>query len=593
MRLPIRTSSLALVLLLGAPALGGGLATFEFIPGALSADDMSPDGRYIVGSLIGGGTYLLDSVLDVMTVLPPPAYQAVGVSDNGSAVVGNIIDPKTGDDLAAIWTSATNAWTSLGSFQSGSACPSRSSAYEISNDGTVVVGLAWINGCSAVGFRWTEATGMVQLEQLVNGGNRASVVNSNGSLIGGFAQGSFSRTPTIWTDRGGVVLDPPNGDALGEIHGMNDSGTILLGTWNGAATMWTSDATVRTTIGQGAILPGWEGIPMDIAPSGTVVGFDFLFGNRRAWIQPNGDGPLLDLKAFIEANGAVVPQNFGLQVCQAISVDGRKIVGHGGFEGAWTVTVDLPTPCSGDLSPAGGDGIVDGADLGVLLNAWGTAVGDLNGDGITDGADLGILLNQWGACSQSIGACCLNGACSQVSAGECAALGGDFLGALVPCTLLACTNNDLCADAIDITTLINGPPIFADNSLATPPFGGGDPELPKGSPSCQWAGEPQAAHSTIWYRFVAPPNSIAMAISICDPQGTVTVNDTVMALYTGTCGNLVEAACNDDGCDANFLLSDLELIIVEPGVTYYLCIMNPGSWTGSTPGSFSFTITEF
>ncbi|HMN96451.1 MAG TPA: hypothetical protein PKC43_09005 [Phycisphaerales bacterium] len=42
------------------------------------------------------------------------------------------------------------------------------------------------------------------------------------------------------------------------------------------------------------------------------------------------------------------------------------------------------------------DGMVDGADLGILLGAWGTPDADLNGDGQTDGADLGILLGAWG-----------------------------------------------------------------------------------------------------------------------------------------------------------------------------------------------------
>ena len=51
----------------------------------------------------------------------------------------------------------------------------------------------------------------------------------------------------------------------------------------------------------------------------------------------------------------------------------------------------------GDLT---GDGTVGGADLGVLLAAWGeitegSVVADLNGDGVVDGADLGILLAQW------------------------------------------------------------------------------------------------------------------------------------------------------------------------------------------------------
>jgi hypothetical protein len=45
------------------------------------------------------------------------------------------------------------------------------------------------------------------------------------------------------------------------------------------------------------------------------------------------------------------------------------------------------------------DGIVDGADLGVMLALWGIKnpeIGDLNGDGVVDGADLAVLLGNWG-----------------------------------------------------------------------------------------------------------------------------------------------------------------------------------------------------
>ncbi len=54
-------------------------------------------------------------------------------------------------------------------------------------------------------------------------------------------------------------------------------------------------------------------------------------------------------------------------------------------------------PCLGDIN---GDGAVDGADLGLLLTAWGSdnASADLNNDGIVDGADLGLLLTAWGEC---------------------------------------------------------------------------------------------------------------------------------------------------------------------------------------------------
>ena len=59
--------------------------------------------------------------------------------------------------------------------------------------------------------------------------------------------------------------------------------------------------------------------------------------------------------------------------------------------------VPAAAQCPGDLN---GSGLVDGADLGALLTAWGTQGGsaDVTGDGIVDGADLGVLLVKWGPC---------------------------------------------------------------------------------------------------------------------------------------------------------------------------------------------------
>jgi hypothetical protein len=53
--------------------------------------------------------------------------------------------------------------------------------------------------------------------------------------------------------------------------------------------------------------------------------------------------------------------------------------------------------CPADLNH---DGVVDGADLGLMLGAWGTSdPADINGDTTVDGADLGLLLGAWGDCS--------------------------------------------------------------------------------------------------------------------------------------------------------------------------------------------------
>jgi hypothetical protein len=60
-----------------------------------------------------------------------------------------------------------------------------------------------------------------------------------------------------------------------------------------------------------------------------------------------------------------------------------------------TVRIALGADC--DAADLNCDGVVDGADLGMLLSGWGqSGPTDLNNDGTTDGADLGMLLSLWG-----------------------------------------------------------------------------------------------------------------------------------------------------------------------------------------------------
>jgi hypothetical protein len=361
---------------------------------------MSPDGRFIVGELSGGGPYLWDTVTGDMTTLPAPGQSAVAVSDDGTVVLGNMTD--AGNTVAGIWTAA-DGWQSIG-YLPNATCPPLSSAYELSGDGTVATGLSW-DGCDGRGFVWTAATGILELEGLANGTNRASVLSADGTLIGGFAQGSFSRTPCYWDGltQAGTLLDPPNGDAVGEVFGINDEGSIMLGNWAttepmARASKWIDGPTgwVREQIGDGSLLPGWQGIPMDIADDGTIVGFDILMTSRRAWIQLDGAGPIFDFKTYIQSLGAQVPGGVILEVCQAISTDGRSIIGHGFFTGGWLVTIGAD--CPADIN---GDSFVDVLDLLAVLAAWGNTGGpeDVNGDGIVDVLDLLELLSAWGPCA--------------------------------------------------------------------------------------------------------------------------------------------------------------------------------------------------
>ena len=59
---------------------------------------------------------------------------------------------------------------------------------------------------------------------------------------------------------------------------------------------------------------------------------------------------------------------------------------------SWDYTVDIDL--WGDVN---NDGVIDGADIGLLMGDWGTdnIQSDFNNDGIVDAMDLGLLLENW------------------------------------------------------------------------------------------------------------------------------------------------------------------------------------------------------
>ncbi|HAC08572.1 MAG TPA: hypothetical protein DCG14_02855 [Phycisphaerales bacterium] len=61
------------------------------------------------------------------------------------------------------------------------------------------------------------------------------------------------------------------------------------------------------------------------------------------------------------------------------------------------VTVDFETTGTcGSIADLNGDGLVNGADVGLLLAQWGgPGTADFNGSGTVNGADLGIMLVEW------------------------------------------------------------------------------------------------------------------------------------------------------------------------------------------------------
>jgi hypothetical protein len=70
----------------------------------------------------------------------------------------------------------------------------------------------------------------------------------------------------------------------------------------------------------------------------------------------------------------------------------------------WTVAGPTSGPC-GCVADINRNGWIDGADLAIVLTAWGTdgqqgtVDADLDGSGLVDGAELGLVLSSWGPCA--------------------------------------------------------------------------------------------------------------------------------------------------------------------------------------------------
>jgi len=114
-------------------------------------------------------------------------------------------------------------------------------------------------------------------------------------------------------------------------------------------------------------------------------------GVERVWIfdpvsDCNGDGIVdsanIDSDWKDDCNG-----NGVLDSCEVLSGAETDVNRNG--------VLDSCERALGDLNL---DGVVDGADLALLLGSWGTnGIGDLNDDGVVNGADLALLLGKWGA----------------------------------------------------------------------------------------------------------------------------------------------------------------------------------------------------
>ena len=333
-------AAFAILILTIAPALYAD-ATFTPLPLIDKVPvDASADAAIILGDALFGGAPFLWTEAGGIEFLPAGSLAVHSISPDGTIVAGDTPDTE-GFTTAALWTEA-GGWKSLGSFENAVPVDNNlSHGWDVSADGSVATGLGWDLSANpiAVGFLWTEATGMVSMGSSGNA-SRGTGISADGLVVAGFDEHpSFGhRRPAKWTALDGWVLLTSNpDDVAGEAIAINSDGSVITGvstnlaTFNPEAFLWTEGKGLVNlgVLDPTMFLPRSDGIAVS-EDGAVVVGWSgsFFGGGFEAfiWTEAGGMRPLAEV--LIE-QGATGLDDWTLTQATAISSDGTTIVGYG------------------------------------------------------------------------------------------------------------------------------------------------------------------------------------------------------------------------------------------------------------------------
>ena len=413
--------SLALVsgALLTAAAVGA--PSMELFPAGYIVTDLSADGSVMVGNVIGDGSYETfrwtaeTGIERLGRATVPEIGTGAGTPDvsyDGTRVSATIL---SSDNLGTqgLWSESGGWVETMPPAAPGGIVLDQyyGSAWGLSGDGTTVTGFYWTTGPgSAQPSSWTAANGFLALEDTPGRAGRVNAADYDGDIVVGWEEGAGAVwQPTVW--KNGVKTRLFESLGFAEAYGVNADGSIIVGDGYNPAQARTQAAIWR-----------WNGASYDMQFVGSLPGTvpnqggawldclsdngALMAGGNRYFQSPGAtmDGivwtpstGLMKDTDWLASLGLTVPSGWDIRNFNSISADGSTMVGVVVVHGTEVATVIIHLDvCTGDIN---GDGVVDFADLNILLGNYNTAggaiPGDIDGDGDVDFADLNELLGAY------------------------------------------------------------------------------------------------------------------------------------------------------------------------------------------------------
>jgi probable HAF family extracellular repeat protein len=330
---------------MGAPSLAAQGTFIGLGQPNTSVTGISGDGTVVVGTLSYFGPAFRWTEAEGL-VLIGSVGQNPAISRDGKTIASDAKNAR-GISSAAIWMGGTN-WRTLGGLPNGvSSGGSVSTAYGVSGDGSVIVGLAWVSQRYAHAFRWDGRNGMVDLGSLEGDSSRANAISADGNVIAGWDADPNGNPGgvydywrgTIWWQALERLINPLG--FVGEIQAVNNDGSVIVGHGSTLAprhayryTAWDGKVTSLGALKRPPRLGTTreledQSYAVAVSDDGSVV------VGTSGW-KPPLDGfiytdqtKMIKLSDFLASKGVVIPKGWRLISGSAVSSDGKTIAGTG------------------------------------------------------------------------------------------------------------------------------------------------------------------------------------------------------------------------------------------------------------------------
>lgn len=333
-----------------------GMAQVTNLGAGFVANSVSNNGQIVVGNagsnnLIWTEANGLQSIGGITNGFPMGGQASI--SNDGSKISATVTNPDNDFNEMGYYDVATQTWTYLGGI-GGPIDGSISSAWSISGDGSMAVGLGWIGG-NAHAIKWTENEGMVDMGSTVaNRSSRANDANNDGSTIVGWQDSSTGfRQAAVWVDGVQTLITNSGGNPVSEAGAVSGDGVWAVGGGNNFnAWRWSEDTGVINIPHPNSSF-SFRGSATSLNEDGSIiVGFyrpfpgPAVFGEGFIWTEATGR---IELNEYVTSLG-MDTQGIIFSLPLGISNDGTSIVGLGRL-GSSSVgfMIKLPTIAANNL----------------------------------------------------------------------------------------------------------------------------------------------------------------------------------------------------------------------------------------------------